>query len=65
VRSPIVVTDNLLFVSTDRAVYAIDLQSRQADWSSPVPGMLAISGRKMLYIVEGPRDPTGRPIAQS
>ncbi len=59
----VVVTDNLLFVSSDRAVYAIDLQSRQTVWSYPVPGMLAISGRKMLYIVEGAREPTGRLIA--
>ena len=59
----IIVTDNLLFVSTDRAVYAVDLESRQPVWSYPVPGMLAISARKMLYIVEGAREPTGRLIA--
>lgn len=59
----IVVTDNLLFISSDRAVYALDLQSRQVVWSYPVPGMLAISARKMLYIVEGAREPTGRLIA--
>jgi len=29
----------------------------------PVPGMLAISARKMLCIVEGAREPTGRLIA--
>jgi outer membrane protein assembly factor BamB len=59
----VVVTDNLAFVSTDRAVYAIDLASRQPVWSYPTPGMLAISGNGTLYIVEGAREPTGRLIA--
>lgn len=45
----VVVTDNLLFVSTDRAVYAIDLETRRPVWSYPVPGMLAISGGGTLY----------------
>jgi len=59
----IVVTDNLLFASTNSAVHAIDLQTRRPVWSYPAPGMLAISARKMLYIVEGAREPTGRLIA--
>jgi outer membrane protein assembly factor BamB len=59
----VVVTDNLVFVSTDRAVYAIDLATRQPVWSFPAPGMLAISGGGTLYIVEGAREPTGRLIA--
>lgn len=59
----IVVTDNLAFVSTNRAVYAIDLKTREPVWSYPVPGMLAISGGGTLYIVEGAREPTGRLIA--
>ena len=59
----VVVTDNLVFVSTDRAVYAIDLATHQPVWSYPVPGMLAISGGGTLYIVEGAREPTGRLIA--
>lgn len=59
----VVVTDNLAFVSTDRAVYAIDLTIRQPVWSYPTPGMLAISGGGTLYIVEGAREPTGRLIA--
>jgi outer membrane protein assembly factor BamB len=59
----IVVTDNLAFVSTDVAVYAIDLASHKAVWSYPVPGMLAMSGRGTLYIVEGARSTTGRLIA--
>ena len=59
----VVVTDNLVFVSTDRAIYAIDLVTRQPVWSYPTPGMMAISGGGTLYIVEGAREPTGRLIA--
>lgn len=59
----VVVTDNLAFVSTDRAVYAIDLQTRQAVWSHPVPGMISLSASGMLYIVEGARESTGRLVA--
>jgi outer membrane protein assembly factor BamB len=59
----VVVTDNLVFVSTNRAVYAIDLTTRQPVWSYPAPGMLAISGSGTLYIVEGASEPTGRLIA--
>ncbi len=59
----VVVTDNLVFVSTDRAIYALDLSTRQPVWSYPTPGMMAISGGGTLYIVEGAREPTGRLIA--
>ncbi|WP_242112581.1 PQQ-binding-like beta-propeller repeat protein [Luteimonas aquatica] len=59
----VVVTDNLVFVSTDRAVYALDLATHEPVWSYPAPGMLAISGSGTLYIVEGAREPTGRLIA--
>lgn len=59
----VVVTDNLVFVSTDRAIYALDLATRQPVWSYPTPGMMAISGGGTLYVVEGAREPTGRLIA--
>jgi len=59
----VVVTDNLVFVSTDRAVYALDLATRQPVWSYPTPGTMAISGGGTLYIVEGAQQPTGRLIA--
>ncbi|MBX3627200.1 MAG: PQQ-binding-like beta-propeller repeat protein [Rhizobacter sp.] len=59
----VVVTDNLLFVSTDRAVHAIDLATHQSVWSYPSPGMISLSASGMLYIVEGAREPTGRLIA--
>lgn len=61
----VVVTDNLVFVSTDSVIYALDLATRQAVWSYPAPGMMAISGSGTLYIVEGAREPTGRLIAIS
>ena len=59
----VVVTDNLVFVSTNRAVYALDLTTRQPVWSYPVPGKLAISGGGTLYIAEGADESTGRLIA--
>lgn len=61
----VVVTDNLIFLSTNRAVYALDRVSRGPVWSYPVPGMLAISGGGTLYIAEGARESTGRLIAIS
>jgi outer membrane protein assembly factor BamB len=48
-----VVTNNLVFVSTDANVYAIDLKTHQAVWQYAKPGMLAISGSSILYIVTG------------
>jgi outer membrane protein assembly factor BamB len=59
----VLVTRNLVFVSTDVAVHAIDLASRQRVWTYPAPGMLALSAAGMLYIVEGARESTGRLIA--
>jgi outer membrane protein assembly factor BamB len=49
----IVLTKNLLFVSTDASVYAVDLLTHKAVWRYPKPGMLAISGGAMLYIATG------------
>jgi outer membrane protein assembly factor BamB len=48
-----VVTNNLVFVSTDANVYAIDLNTHQAVWHYAKPGMLAISGSSILYIATG------------
>ncbi|MBA2491348.1 MAG: PQQ-binding-like beta-propeller repeat protein, partial [Gammaproteobacteria bacterium] len=39
----VIVTNNLLFVSTDRAVYALDLATKKPVWNYPQPGMLALS----------------------
>ncbi len=45
-----IVTDNLVFVSTDKAVYAISLTDHTSKWSYPMPGTLSISANFMLYI---------------
>lgn len=47
----LVLTENLLFLSTDVATYAIDLGSHQAVWSTPRTGKLAMSSNRVLYIV--------------
>jgi outer membrane protein assembly factor BamB len=49
----IVVTRNLVFVSTDANVYAIDLGTHLPVWHYPQPGMLAISANLTLYIATG------------
>jgi outer membrane protein assembly factor BamB len=59
----VLVTNNLVFVSTDRAIHAVDLNTHQSVWSYPTPGMLALSAGGTLYIAEGARQPTGRLIA--
>lgn len=59
----VVVTRNLLFVSTDRAVYALDLATRQPVWSYPRPGMLALSAERTLYIATGARESDGGLVA--
>ena len=48
--SEVLLTDNLVFVSTNRSVYAIDLNSRRAVWSYPQTGRLALSENGILYI---------------
>lgn len=47
---PAVVTRNLLFVSTNRVTYAIDLATRKTVWSYPMAGLLSISQNGVLYI---------------
>jgi len=49
----IVATHNLVFVSTDQNVYAIDLTTHQAVWHVAKPGMLALSSTGMLLIATG------------
>ncbi len=46
----IIVTDNLLFVSTKTTVYAISLTTHQPVWSYPASGKLALSASGLLYI---------------
>lgn len=46
----IIVTDNLVFVSTVANVYAIDLVTKSKVWSFPRPGRIALSPNGVLYI---------------
>ena len=59
----VVVTRNLVFVSTDVAVYALDLATRTPVWRFPQPGMLAISADRTLYIATGARESDGHLVA--
>jgi len=45
-----VVTKNLLFVSTNAATYAIDLNTHKPVWSYPFAGRLALTRSGILYI---------------
>jgi outer membrane protein assembly factor BamB len=51
-----IVTRNLVFVSTDKNVHAIDLNTRTAVWSSNAPGYMSMgldaSGKARLHIVK-------------
>lgn len=47
------VTDNLVFISSRLATYAIDLRTHQAVWSYPVGGALTLSASGVLYINAG------------
>lgn len=46
----VVVTDNVVFASTDQRLYAIDLRTRKTRWSAPTPGTLSISANRMLFV---------------
>lgn len=48
--SEVLVTNNLLFVSTNHALYALDLASHQVAWSYPESGHLALSANGVLYL---------------
>jgi outer membrane protein assembly factor BamB len=45
-----IITANLLFVSSNLATYAIDLNTHKAVWSYPAAGRLALSRSGILYI---------------
>jgi len=47
----LIVTDNLVFVSTATSTFAIDIASRRHVWSTPRTGHLALSSNGVLYIV--------------
>lgn len=51
----VIVTNNLIFVSTSTTTYAIDRTSHAAAWSHPASGALALSANGILYIQSSPR----------
>lgn len=51
--SDLLVTDNLIFVSTSQRVYAIDLETHSPVWSYWKTGNLAMSANGVLYINSG------------
>ncbi len=46
-----IVCDNLLFVSSDKNVYAINLSTHQTAWTYAAHGKLSLSSNYVLYIV--------------
>lgn len=48
--SEVLLTENLAFVSTNRATYAIDLTTHRPVFSYPTSGKLALSANGILYI---------------
>jgi len=48
--SDVLVTNNLVFVSTDTTTYAIDRTTHQSVWSYAASGTLAMSANGVLYI---------------
>lgn len=59
----VIATSTHVFVSTDVAVHAVNVVSRQSEWTLPVPGELALTDRGTLLINEGCRESTGRMLA--
>lgn len=59
----VIVTKNLLFVSTNANLYAIDLETKESVWSYNEPGMIAISDNRILLLAPGHRESDGRLIA--
>jgi len=47
----VLATNNLVFVSTNTATYAISQSTHQPVWSIPIPGRLALSANGVLYVV--------------
>jgi outer membrane protein assembly factor BamB len=46
----VVVTDNIVLVSSDTSVYAIDLRIHKTVWSAATPGTMSISPGRMLLV---------------
>ena len=58
----VVATQNLIFASTDVAVYAIDINTHQTVWSSPYPGDIAVDDDTLVISV-GCHTSTGKVVA--
>lgn len=52
-NSEVLLTGNLVFVSTNLATYAIDISTHRTVWSYPLAGKLALSKNGVLYIEGG------------
>jgi hypothetical protein len=61
VTGPMIVTKNMLLVSTATNTYAVDLATHQQVWSYPAGGSLALSAQGILFIAQS----TGRLTAVS
>jgi hypothetical protein len=48
--SEVLLTNTMIFVSTNLAVYGIDMATHDLVWSYPLPGRLALSRNGILYI---------------
>ncbi len=59
----VVATQNLVFVSTRKRVYAIDTTTHESVWVYPYPGKLAISANGILYVRRGLSPITGDVLA--
>jgi len=59
----VVVTKNLVFVSTNANIYAVDLDTKESVWTYNEPGMIAISDNRILILAPGDRESDGRLIA--
>jgi outer membrane protein assembly factor BamB len=49
-KSEVLLTNNLVFVSTNLSIYAIDMNTHRTVWSYPLMGKLALSQNGILYI---------------
>jgi Putative Ig domain/PQQ-like domain len=49
-KSEVLLTNNLVFVSTNQSVYAVDCTSHHQVWSYPVTANLALSQNGILYL---------------
>ncbi len=59
----IVLTNNLLFVSTNSHIYAVDIKTKKSVWQYDAPGMITITDNRTLILAVGARESTGALIA--